>query len=230
MITWSLLLLAMAARMLPRLSCYFVYVLCILLNSLVFGDLWRQYSSKKESNEIPIPDEVQEYLPQYDYENWQKQSSDKLQQQSQVAVSSWRRWVAEKNLVFFGQSRLSRFLSSVKDKEIIDFIPGHSAPPFVLYTLGGKLEFPLPPLKNTSILFMVYNKQSGFSETLWNSDEALKPFVSDKTPNVHYVIIPTGGNGVKEAKWLHDRIRYSLKKYFYHVSYCDLDVFIIKEN
>lgn len=162
----------------------------------------RWYSPRsKENNEIlPKPDENQDYLKEYDSEKMYETSTSGIKQQQR------RRRVAEKNFVYFNQIQ-NRFVSLVDDKEVINFKPGDSAAPFVLNTLRGKLEFPLPPLENTSVLFMVYNKQSAFLETLWNSNEALKPFILDTTPNVNYVFIPTDDNAVNEAKWLQSRMR-----------------------
>lgn len=175
---------------------YIVLILCIDVNNyFVSADPWRLYSSvdKKESNEIP-----------------RINSADVKQKQDQISASlSWRSRVAKKNLAIFDHPKINDgFLSTINDQEVIAYKPGDAAASFVLYTLRGKLEFPLGPLDNTSALFTVYNNQSGFLETLWNSNEALRSLTSDKTPDVNYVIIPADdADPVGEAKWLQSRVR-----------------------
>lgn len=115
------------------------------------------------------------------------------------------------------------------------FIPGESANGFSIQTLDKtNLTYPSDTLpEGSSMMFHLYSNESGYVETMWESEESLHDFIETYPAHlgVHCIFLhnDTGdsaakfmqskiNNAIAEAKWHNSRKKFFLEKMHYGIS------------
>ncbi|XP_069122333.1 uncharacterized protein [Argopecten irradians] len=130
--------------------------------------------------------------------------------------NSWSVEVGKRNLDLHTDKKYSSVSRPpLKDGEIIAYTPGSIAPQFSIWGLDGKLVYPSEMFLNSSIIIHVFDPSSGFLESMWTSDEGLKPIVTSEVLNsTHFIFIPKSAeiHDLYGALWMRDRIHQTMKK------------------
>jgi hypothetical protein len=96
--------------------------------------------------------------------------------------------------------------------------PNTKAPNFTLPTLNGPIIYKGIKHNETNIhgpiIFHEFTNHSGFLECLWTKDASILELVDNSPQNTQYVFLTSANDAETTAKWMQNRFRMVLEKYY----------------
>ncbi|XP_076093199.1 uncharacterized protein LOC143064328 [Mytilus galloprovincialis] len=137
---------------------------------------------------------------------------------SEFVSKKYNNIIRPRNIISFKNTIGRKNLNTknvLKDGEVIQFNPGNTAPSFTIWGLDQKVVFPCLNCKNYSIIIHVFDPNSGFLESMWNTDSSLSPLADESINNTHFIFVPKTAtlNETYGALWMKSRIKTVLNKF-----------------